>query len=107
MRSISTVCFLLCSFALLATALAQEAEVDRIYHINEKRWGSFSEAEIGCAVADSPDFVTFSFGPLNRPVEIVYWKHLFRQVAPNNPPGFAVLKKRLSGETTLLQVSWI
>jgi hypothetical protein len=69
-----TTAFAICYISSMSFAEPNIKEVERIYHINERRWGKHDQAEIGCAIEGSRDFVTFSLSTNAREIEIIYWK---------------------------------
>ncbi len=84
--------FLHISVVMLSQIPQYKAEanssVDRIYHINGRRWAKNSQSEVGCAVEKSNDFVTFSFSGDSLNVEVIYWKYSKGVKSVNNPENY-------------------
>jgi hypothetical protein len=60
---------------LVVGALGCAESVERIYYIPRTRWGSImGQRELGCAVKEKEDFVTFTLQEKPYLLEVTYWK---------------------------------
>ncbi len=72
---ISLTRFLISLGAILIPSFAYTKGTERMYYIPRTRWGSIrGERELGCAVKNKEDFVSFTLQEKPYLIEIAYWE---------------------------------